>query len=76
MEKFAIAASATIAPGGPSCVNRAVPVWLRAIPSAAVLVLAARPAGMFTLKVRTTEPAGLRSVSVPLRAAPVVFWNE
>jgi hypothetical protein len=75
MEKLAIAASATIAPGGPSCVNLAVPVWLRAIPSAAVLVLAARPAGITTFKVLTTEPAGFRSVSVPLRAAPVVFWS-
>src|SRR5436309_1589800 len=63
-------------PGGPLCVNFAVPVRLRVVPRAEVLVLVVWPAGTEIGNVVTTFPAVSSRVSVPLRAPPVVFRNE
>src|SRR5438552_11820016 len=76
MLKLAMADSSTNAPGGPLCVNFAVPVWLRGTPMAEVFVPTVCPAGTDTGNVCTTEPLVDSSVSVPLSAAPVVFWKE
>src|SRR6202023_1868783 len=76
MLKFAIAASAKIAPGGPLCVNLVVPVRLRVAPRDDVFVLAVWPAGTATTKVEITTPDVSNRVRVPLRAPPVVFRNE
>ena len=58
--KFAIAASAKMAPGGPLWVNLAVPVELRTVPSADadVLVLAV----LFPLVVKVVVPTGVPEV--------------
>ena len=76
MLKFAIAASATTLPGGPSWVKRAVPVRLRVTPNEAVFVLDVCPAGIVTANVASVVPDVSRRVSVPLRLPPVVFCSE
>ena len=76
MVKFAMAASSASEPGGPLCVNLAVPVRLRATARAIVLVVVVCPAATLIGNAETTAPVGSNRVSVPLKAALVVFWNE
>src|SRR5438094_10139970 len=71
-----MADSATNAPGGPSCVKRAVPTRFLVTPRLAVLRPVVPPGDTTTAIVARGAPVGPRSVRLPLRVAPVVFWKE